>query len=137
MPCRRRQPPVSAGVCRTPSSKVGLFVDAEDAQLDATLDAAKLDMLQLHGAETPDRVREIKRRYGLPVMKAIPIAARDDVAMAERYFDAADWLLFDAKPPRDMDGVLPGRQRPRLRLAIAGRAAMAVTVDAVRRLDDG
>jgi phosphoribosylanthranilate isomerase len=87
--------------------KVGLFVDADDATIVAAL-AAPLDWLQLHGAETPERVADIKRRFGLPVMKAIPIAATADIATAERYLNAADLLLFDAKPPRHRNGALPG-----------------------------
>ena len=93
---------VPAGV-----TKVGLFVDADDAAIAAAL-AAPLDLLQFHGAETPERVAEAKRRFGLPVMKAVPIAAAADVAIADRYLGVADWLLFDAKPPRDMTGALPG-----------------------------
>jgi len=87
--------------------KVGLFVDADDATIVAAL-AAPLDCLQLHGAETPERVADIRRRFGLPVMKAVPIAAAADIVAAERYLDAADRLLFDAKPPRDRNNALPG-----------------------------
>ena len=92
---------VPAGITR-----VGLFVDADDVAIEAAL-AAPLDLLQFHGAETPERVAAVKRKFGLPVMKAISVAARDDVAAAERYLGAADRLLFDAKPPRD-PGALPG-----------------------------
>ncbi len=88
-------------------AKVGLFVDADDAAIVAAL-AAPLDWLQLHGAETPERVAEVKRRFGLPVMKAIPIAATADIATVDRYLGAADRLLFDAKPPRHRKGALPG-----------------------------
>jgi len=88
-------------------AKVGLFVDADDATIAAAL-AAPLDWLQLHGAETPERVADIKRRFGLPVIKAVAIAAATDIAAAERYVDAADRLLFDAKPPRHRNGALPG-----------------------------
>ena len=88
-------------------AKVGLFVDADDATIVAAL-AAPLDCLQLHGAETPERVADIRRRFGLPVMKAVPIAAAADIVAAERYLDAADRLLFDAKPPRDRNNALPG-----------------------------
>jgi phosphoribosylanthranilate isomerase len=88
-------------------AKVGLFVDADEATIAAAL-AAPLDWLQLHGAETPERVADIKRRFGLPVMKAIPIAATADIATAERYLGAADRLLFDAKPPRQRKDALPG-----------------------------
>lgn len=88
-------------------AKVGLFVDADDATIVAAL-AAPLDWLQLHGAETPERVADIKRRFGLPVMKAIAIAAAADITAAERYLSAADRLLFDAKPPQNRNDALPG-----------------------------
>lgn len=88
--------------------KVGLFVDDADSRFDAVLGTAKLDLLQLHGAETPRRVAEIRARTGLPVMKAISVAGSDDIAAAGAYVEAADWLMFDAKPPKDMAGALPG-----------------------------
>ena len=93
--------PISVG-------KVGLFVDADDGAISTAIGAASLDMLQFHGSETPERVVAVKRAHGLPVMKAIKIAARDDVAVADRYLGIADWLLFDAMPPRDRDAALPG-----------------------------
>ena len=88
--------------------RVGLFVDAEDATIGAAVERAGLHMLQLHGAETPARVEALKRRFGVLVMKAIRIAGGDDVSVAERYLDVADWLLFDAKPPAAMTDALPG-----------------------------
>jgi phosphoribosylanthranilate isomerase len=93
---------VPAGVRR-----VGLFVDAADEAIQAVLNAAPIDMLQFHGQESPDRVAEAKHRFGLPVMKAIAVAGPEDVLAASRYEDAADLLLFDAKPPRRADA-LPG-----------------------------
>ena len=87
--------------------RVGVFVDADDATIAATLSAAPLDILQFHGHESPARVAEAKVRFGRPVMKAIPIAAENDVEAAMEYEDAADLLLFDAKPPR-RPGALPG-----------------------------
>lgn len=80
--------------------KVVLTVDADDAALDALTAAVPLDMLQLHGKESPDRVAQVKARYGLPVMKAIGIAAAGDLDQIERYSGVADQLLIDAKPPR-------------------------------------
>jgi phosphoribosylanthranilate isomerase len=71
------------------------------------LDAAPLDVLQFHGRESPERVAEVKARFGRPVMKAIPVASTEDVAAASLYEDCADFLLFDAKPPR-RDDALPG-----------------------------
>jgi phosphoribosylanthranilate isomerase len=88
--------------------KVGLFVDVEDATIAKTLAAVGLDMLQLHGGESPARVAEIRARFGLPVMKAVKIAGAEDVAAAEAYLRVADRLLFDAKPPKEMTDALPG-----------------------------
>jgi phosphoribosylanthranilate isomerase len=88
--------------------KVGLVVDMDDATLAAILSQVSLDLLQLHGAETPERVTEIRALAGLPVMKAIKIAVAEDIAVAERYLGAADRLLFDAKAPPDLKGALPG-----------------------------
>ncbi len=93
---------VPAGVLR-----VGLFVDADDASIEAVLGAAPLDVLQFHGGESPERVEDAKRRFRRKVMKAISVASAEDVAVASRYEDAADMLLFDAKPPRRADA-LPG-----------------------------
>ena len=88
--------------------KVGLFVDIDDATLSAILSEVSLDFLQLHGAETPDRVTEIKALTGLPVMKAIKVADAEDIATADTYLSVADRLLFDAKAPPDLKGALPG-----------------------------
>jgi phosphoribosylanthranilate isomerase len=87
--------------------RVGLFVDATDEAIQAVLNAAPIDILQFHGQENPERVAEAKHRFGLPVMKAIAVAGPEDVLAAYRYEDAADMLLFDAKPPRRADA-LPG-----------------------------
>jgi phosphoribosylanthranilate isomerase len=89
---------VPAGVGR-----VGLVVDADDALLRSILDAVPLEMLQLHGNETPARVAEIRRHVRLPVMKAIAVSAADDLRRAAAYADVADRLLFDAQPPRGTD----------------------------------
>jgi phosphoribosylanthranilate isomerase len=79
-------------------AKVALVVNADDAALDHITATVPLDMLQLHGAETPERVAAVKARYGLPVMKALGIASRADVARAQLYSGVADQLLLDAKP---------------------------------------
>ncbi len=79
--------------------KVGVVVDAGDEALVRIADQAGLHMLQLHGAEPPDRVAEVKARFRLPVIKALPIAGPGDVARAAAYEDAADRLLFDARAP--------------------------------------
>ena len=81
--------------------KVALTVDADDALLAAAFEALQPDMLQLHGKESPPRVAALKSRFGVPVMKAIPIAARADLAAIAGYAGIADWLLFDARAPRE------------------------------------
>ena len=86
--------------------KVALTVNASDAELDAITAAVPLDMLQLHGRETPQRVAEVRARYGLPVMKAVGIADASDLPQIADYEQVADQLLIDAKPPKD--AVLPG-----------------------------
>ncbi len=86
--------------------KVALTVDASDAELDAITEAMPLDMLQLHGHETPDRVAEVRARYGLPVMKAVGVADEGDLAAVLDYSLVADQILVDAKPPKGAP--LPG-----------------------------
>jgi phosphoribosylanthranilate isomerase len=88
-------------------ARVGLFVDADDAVIEAALALAPLDILQFHGSEPPERVGEVRLRFRLPVIKAVAIAGPQDVLGAARYEDIADLLLFDAKPPRRPDA-LPG-----------------------------
>lgn len=95
--------PVPAGVIRT-----GLYVDAPDEVYEATVMPAALNLLQLHGGESPDRVRELRTRYGVPVMKVIKVSVAGDLAAADAYLESADRLLFDAKPPKDMKNALPG-----------------------------
>lgn len=87
-------------------ARVGLFVDPDDALLEAVLARVPLDLIQLHGAESPDRVAEVKARFGLPVMKAVGLAGAEDLPGLTDYGLVADMLLVDAKPPRDAD--LPG-----------------------------
>lgn len=87
-------------------AKVALTVDADDAALDAIVEAVPLDMLQLHGHETPDRVSELRARYGLPVMKAVGVADEGDLAAVFDYSLVADQILIDAKPPKG--AALPG-----------------------------
>ena len=88
--------------------KVGLFVDASDEEIAQTLAAVPLDMLQLHGDETPRRLKDLRRRFAKPVMKALRIASAADIAGADEYLPVVDRLLFDAKPPPEMTGALPG-----------------------------
>lgn len=109
-PSRRNVTPALAGaltaVVPAGIAKVGLFVDAEDALLEAALAGAPLDLLQFHGRESPERVLQAKRRFGKPVMKAIPVASAADLELAALYYGVADLLLFDAKPPKD--AAVPG-----------------------------
>jgi phosphoribosylanthranilate isomerase len=86
---------------RERAGKVALTVDANDDFIAAIVAALKPDMLQLHGKETPDRVVAVRTRFGLPVMKALPIASRADLAAIRPYSEVADRLLFDARPPAD------------------------------------
>ncbi|EAQ37136.1 N-(5'-phosphoribosyl) anthranilate isomerase [Nitrobacter sp. Nb-311A] len=83
------------------ADKVALTVDADDATLRGIIEALRPDLLQLHGKETAARIREIKRLFGLPVMKAIGVETAADLADLPDYAAAADRLLFDARPPKD------------------------------------
>jgi phosphoribosylanthranilate isomerase len=87
--------------------KVGVFVDADDAAIGAILQQAPLDMLQLHGGESPQRIAQIRACFALPVIKAVAIGGETDIARAIAFQEAADMLLFDAKPP-STPGALPG-----------------------------
>jgi len=87
-------------------ARVGLFVDGDDALFDAVLAQAPLDMLQLHGKETPARMADLRRRYGLPLIKAVGVAGAEDLPKLTEYGGVADMLLVDAKPPKD--AILPG-----------------------------
>ena len=88
--------------------KTGLLVDAEDATIETILKDVPLDLLQLHGSETPERVAAIKARFGLPVMKVVKLRQQGDLEAVEPYLAVADRLLFDAKPPAEMTEALPG-----------------------------
>ena len=83
------------------AQKVALTVDADDVWFDAIVASLRPDMLQLHGKETPARVTALKQRFGLPVMKAVPIAQKDDLALAANYITVADRILFDARAPKE------------------------------------
>ncbi|MCV2868738.1 phosphoribosylanthranilate isomerase [Defluviimonas sp. WL0002] len=87
-------------------AKVALTVNATNEELDAITEAVPLDMLQLHGSESPERVAEVRSRYGLPVMKAVGVAEPADLAALDLYQTVADQILVDAKPPKG--AVLPG-----------------------------
>lgn len=131
-------------------AKVALTVDADDAQLDAIVDAVPLDMLQLHGHESPDRVSQVRARYGLPVMKAVGLSGPEDVPELDRYLGVADQILVDAKPPNgaDLPGgnglafdwrLIAGRRWPVPWMLAGGltpdNAALAVQMTGARQLD--
>lgn len=96
-------PDAAALAARVPAGivKVALSVDADDRLLAEIATQTGADMMQLHGTETPERVRDVGQRFGLPVMKAVPIAEVSDVARARAFEAVVDRLLFDAKPPKD------------------------------------
>jgi phosphoribosylanthranilate isomerase len=102
--------PVEAGrlrqAARGKASAVAVTVDASDEALDEIVAKMQPDMLQLHGAETPRRVAEVKARYHLPVIKALPVSEAADLDALKPYLGIADRFLFDAKPPKG--AVLPG-----------------------------
>ena len=83
------------------AAKVALSVDATDAELGNVVEALKPDMLQLHGRETPERVAVLRSRFGLPVMKALPVEQRSDLSPIREYAHVADRILFDARAPQD------------------------------------
>lgn len=87
-------------------AKVALVVDADDDLLDRITDRVPIDILQLHGSESPERVRDVRARYGLPVMKVVGVSGPEDLEALDTYSGVADQILVDAKPPRD--AVLPG-----------------------------
>lgn len=79
-------------------ARVGLFVDAEDSVIEAVLDQVPLDIVQLHGHESPNRVAGVRARFGLPVMKAVGIATEAELPALAEQASVADMLLVDAKP---------------------------------------
>jgi phosphoribosylanthranilate isomerase len=104
-PSPRNVAPVAARAlgqrARGRALKVALTVDADDALFEAIVENLQPDLLQLHGKETPARLSALRARFGLPVMKAIPVETKSDLAAVEAYEAIADRLLFDARAPRD------------------------------------
>ncbi len=86
----------------------GVFVNPSDEQLRSTLAHTPLDLIQLHGQESPRRCQEIKNHFKRPVMKAIAVTSAQDITAAKAYENTADILLFDAKPEPDQENALPG-----------------------------
>lgn len=110
-PSPRYLPPAEAaalaresGLCRA----VAVTVDLDDRALAEIVETQAFDLLQLHGQEPPERVADVRARFGLPVMKSVAVAGPDDLSRADAYREAADRLLFDAKPPKDKADALPG-----------------------------
>ena len=117
-------PQVAAQLARlapTGVRAVGLFVDADDETLNEVVAHVPLDMLQLHGSETPERVAAVADRFAMPVMKAIRVAEAADLAAAAPYEAVADWLLFDAKPPANVRALPGGNGIPFDWSLLAGR----------------
>jgi phosphoribosylanthranilate isomerase len=90
-----------AKLARGRARVVALTIDADDALLEGIVEAIAPDILQLHGKETPAQVSAIRARFGRPVMKAIPVAAAEDLRVVPAYAAVADRLLFDARAPKD------------------------------------
>ncbi len=97
-----------AAIAAGKATRTGLFVDPDDRLIDDVLARVPLELLQLHGRETPARVATLKERTGCKVMKAIRVGGADDIDKAADYLAVADWLMFDALPPSDMKNALPG-----------------------------
>lgn len=93
--------PQLAAKCRPEMHRIALLVDPSDDELDAVLGSVSPHFVQLHGAETPQRVAEIKARSLASLIKALPVSDADDLKRAGDYADLADMFLFDAKPPKD------------------------------------
>ena len=121
---------------------VAVTVDADDSALDRIVAAMRPDMIQLHGHETPARVAEIRKRYGLPVMKALSVSQASDLDAVDDYIGIADRFLFDAKPPKDatlpggngvaFDWTLLQRVDPRIDYMLSGGLSAANVAEALR-----
>ncbi|MEM7170815.1 MAG: phosphoribosylanthranilate isomerase [Pseudomonadota bacterium] len=88
--------------------KVAVLVDPDDRLIGEILDRADMDLLQLHGAETPARAAEIRKTFGLPVMKVLSVAGSEDLQSVASYLPVVDRLMFDAKAPAPGPHSLPG-----------------------------
>jgi len=133
-----------AAKARGKAKVVVLLVDPDDLRLAEVVAAVAPDVIQLHGAETPERVAEIAQRFQLPVLKAVKVASAAD-AQAALSYDAADLILFDAKAPEDRPGALPGGNgvafdwqvlegvRGKLAYMLAGGLTPANVAEAIRR----
>lgn len=97
-----------AAIAQSRARCVGVFVDAPENVIEEVLETVALDALQFHGSETPEQVTAARQRFGLPVIRAIKLAASGDLDVAATFEAVADMLLFDAKPPPDLTTALPG-----------------------------
>ncbi len=151
---RRISAPLAAELARmvpTGVRTVGLFVKPTDAAIDEVVGQVALDALQLHDDEPPERVREIRTRFALPVIKACRVGQAADLDKVAGYAAVADILLFDARPPangvslpggngRSFDwSLLAGRSWPRPWMLSggldAGNLAQAVAATGARMVD--
>jgi phosphoribosylanthranilate isomerase len=114
-PSPRNLTPAQAGrlVTGVPSGidRVGLFVDPTDSDIGTVLAEAPLDLIQLHGSESVERVKQVRTTFKRPVIKAIKVETAADIDAATVFDGIADWLLFDAKPPKTLANALPGGNR--------------------------
>ena len=101
MPLVIRPPDAAVLRVKGRAGKVALTVDADDVTFEHIVDSLKPDMLQLHGKETLQRILTLKRKFGLPVMKAIAIESKSDLEKIKTYARVADQLLFDARAPHE------------------------------------
>jgi phosphoribosylanthranilate isomerase len=82
---------------------VGLFVDPTNAELEEVFRYVRLDLIQFHGHESPERVEQVRLDFAVEAIKAFGVSSAEDLKAAEAYLEVADYLLFDAKPPKDAD----------------------------------
>ena len=123
-------------------ARVGVFVDADDAALEAAIAAAHLTVLQLHGDETPARTAHVRARFGLETWKAVPVRTAQDIAATAAYKGAADRLLLDAKAPEGaplpggnglrFDWAILAVTRPPMPWGLSGGLTAATVADAAR-----
>lgn len=90
---------------------VALFVNPKDEELDELIPNASYNYIQLHGCETPERVKEIKEKYGLPIIKAMPIESKKSLQKIPLYYKDVEWFLFDAKPGPNINKMPGGMGR--------------------------
>ena len=110
---------------------VGVFVDPDDQTLRQAIDAAGLTMVQLHGSEDPKRVADVGGRFDVDTMKVIRVAGPDDLKFTADFESVADWLMFDAKPPKG--ATRPGGNAVAFDWRVLAGKNLGTTVDAVGR----